>query len=130
MSSVKDVMRHDKLVTATPGERVIDAVRKMYENNVGSVLVVSREGRLVGIFTERDLVKVVAEGVPLDTRLDKVMSRDLIVARGDEPIALAGSKMIERWIRHMPVVDSEGRPVGIISIRDVLRSLLSSSTFP
>ncbi len=129
MTAAKDIMRHDNLITASPNEKVIDVVKKMHENKVGSVLVVDN-GKLVGIFTERDLVRIVAEGGALDQPVGNVMSRNLIVVNPEDSIALVASKMIENWIRHIPVVDKEGKPVGIISIRDVLRHIVASSTFP
>ena len=130
MSSVKDIGRKEKLVVANPHETVLDVVKKMYRHNVGSVLILDSSGKLAGIFTERDLVKLVAEGKPLTLPVESVMSRNPIVAREDDPIPLVGSKMIEHWVRHIPIVDSEGRPIGIVSIRDVLRRLLSTSSFP
>ena len=125
----KDVMV-TRLVTAKPSESILDAVKKMHEHGVGSVLVVDEEGRLVGIFTERDLVHVLAEGVPLETPLSKVMRKNPVTASPEEPLSKIASKMIEHWLRHIPVVDEEGRPLGMISIRDVLRAISSFETFP
>ncbi len=129
MTAAKDIMRHDNLITASPNEKVIDVVKKMHENKVGSVLVVD-DGKLVGIFTERDLVRIIAEEGALDQPVGNVMSRNLVVVNPEDSIALVASKMIEHWIRHIPVVDKDGKPVGIISIRDVLRHIVASSTFP
>ncbi len=125
----RDLMK-THLVTAKPSDTILDAVRRMHEGRVGSVLVVDEEGRLVGIFTERDLVRVIAEGVPLDTPLEKVMSRHPVTASPDEPASKIASKMIEHWLRHIPVVDEQGRPLGVISIRDILRAISSFETFP
>ena len=58
MSSVKDFMKRDELLTVGPNEPTINAIKKMKERNVGSVLVVSEEGKLVGIFTERDVLRL------------------------------------------------------------------------
>jgi len=127
----RDVMRSTGLVTASPSETVLDAVRKMFENNVGSVLVVDGEGRLVGIFTERDLVKLVAKGVDVSSvKLEEVMTRKLVTARPGDPLPMVASKMVEHGIRHIPVVDEEGRLVGIISIKPVLRHVLASCSWP
>ncbi len=129
MTAAKDIMRHDNLVTASPQEKIIDVVKKMHENKVGSVLIVD-DHKLVGIFTERDLVRIIAEGGKLDQPVGNAMSRNLIVVSPQDSIAIVASKMIEHWIRHIPVVDEEGKPIGIISIRDVLRHIVASSTFP
>ncbi len=130
MSSVKDFMKKDKLLTVKPSELTINAVKMMRERNVGSVLVIDDEGKLVGIFTERDLLRLVADGKPLDRPIDEYMSRKLIVAKPEDSLTKIAAIMIEKWIRHMPVVDDKGRPIGIVSIRDVLRYMASSSEFP
>ncbi|MET1101378.1 MAG: CBS domain-containing protein [Pyrodictiaceae archaeon] len=130
MASIRDVMRTEPLVKAKPDDSVFKAVTLMHENNVGSVLVVDNEGRLVGIFTERDLVHIVAERRSLDTRLEEVMTRKLVTASPDESLAIVASRMIEHGIRHIPVVDSEGRPIGVVSIRDLLRHVIASGSWP
>ena len=129
LEHVKNIMVRD-LVVAAPFTPVREVVKLMKERNVGSVLVVDDKGRLMGIFTERDLVKLVAEGRSLDTPVSEVMSKDLIVAHETDAIASLASKMLEKWIRHIPVVDGEGKPIGIVSIRDVLRHVLAACLFP
>ena len=128
--SAKDIMTSTNLVTVSPEEKIVDAVKKMYENNVGSVLVVDEEGKLVGIFTERDLVKVVATGTSLETPIKEVMTKRLITVKPEDPLPLVASKMIENNIRHIPVVDKDGKLKGIISIRRVLRHVLASCSWP
>lgn len=129
MSAAKDVMKHTHLVTASPKDKIADVVKTMHNHKVGSVLIVENN-KLVGIFTERDLVRVIAEGKDLDTPVEEVMSRNLIVAKPEDSITIIASKMIEHWIRHIPVIDDKGKPIGIISIRDILRHIVASSTFP
>jgi len=129
LESVKEIMVRS-LVTATPSTPVRDVAKIMRGRNVGSVLIVDDSGKLVGIFTERDLVKVVAEGGSLDDPVEKYMTRNLVVAHEGEPLAKIASKMLEHWVRHIPVVDDSGKPIGIVSIRDVLRHLLASCLFP
>ncbi len=113
-----------------PGTTIREAVERMYRAQVGSVLVVDDEMRLLGIFTERDLVRVVATGVPLDTPIEREMTTKLITASPDESVAIVASRMIEHGIRHIPVVDESGRLVGIVSIRDVLRHVVASGSWP
>ncbi len=129
LGTVKEVMTRN-LVTVSPSTSIRDAVKAMYSRKVGSVLVVDEEGKLVGIFTERDLVKVVAEGKPLDAPISEAMSRDLVVAKEGDSITAIAHKMLEKWIRHIPVVNEEGKPIGILSIRDVLRHVVASGSFP
>ena len=126
MALAKDVMKSTDIVKVDLKTSVLDAVKEMYRNRVGSVLVVDGEV-LKGVFTERDLIRVVSEEIPLDTEVGKVMSSRLITAYPEETIFRVASKMIEHHIRHIPVVDNEGRLLGIISIRDVLRYMASTS---
>ena len=123
-----DILRRGRLVSASPGEPIKSAAVKMHRENVGSVLVME-DGKLVGIFTERDLVRAVAENASLEAPIERYMSRDLVTARPDEPLPLIASKMIERGIRHIPVVE-EGRVLGVLSIRDVLRAMAASESWP
>ncbi len=122
MALARHIMRTD-LVTLSPGETVEKAVKVMHENNIGSVLIVDA-GRLVGIFTERDLLAMVSRGAPLDKPLSDVMTRNVVTVKPDDPIVKVVCKMLEHNIRHVPVVDDKGAPLGMISARDVLRNLV------
>jgi len=118
---VRDVMR--KPVTARPEETIEAAVKRMYENDSSSIVIVDDEGKPVGIFTERDLVRVVAKGVPLTTRIEEVMTPRPVTVREDDYIAVALQRMLEYRIRNLPVVDREGNLVGLITARDVAKVL-------
>jgi len=119
-----------ELITAKPGDQLINVVALMYKAGVGSVVVVDDEQKPIGIFTERDLVRVVAEGVPMNMPVSHVMTRNVIVAKIDESLNTAAHKMLDHGIRHLPVVDDAGRLIGIISIRDVVKALITDSQFP
>jgi CBS domain-containing protein len=118
---VRSILRRlgPDLVAARADETVCDAARRMAENKCGSILIMDRE-RLLGIFTERDLlVRVVATGRnPAETRLDEVMTTDIETIDGDESIEEAIRRMDEGAFRHLPVVDSE-RVLGVLSVRDI-----------
>lgn len=120
---IKELIR-DGVISCRTTDPITCAVAKMYMNNVGSVLMIDENGKPAGIFTERDLVRVVAEGISLDTPLARVMSRKLITANTSESIVSAAMKMIENNIRHLPVVE-ENRAMGMISIRDLVRALMT-----
>jgi len=124
-----DLIRDTKPVYTSPDKTILDAARTMAEHNIGSVPIVQGE-KLVGIFTERDLVRHVAKGTPLDTRLEEVMTRKLIVAHPSDPLPLLAQKMLQHNIRHIPVVDQQGRLIGVISIRRVLQHLLAETEHP
>ncbi len=127
-----DLVRGVEIISAQPGERVVDAIEKMSRHNIGSIPVVDRESRLLGIFTERDLVHLLATrgSRALDIELSEAMTRDLVVASREDPVPLIAQKMIKHGVRHIPVVDSDNKLIGIISIRDVLRIILSGSEWP
>ena len=106
-------------VSVSPDTSVREAARIMYDNGVGSVIVVV-EGKPVGVFTERDLLKLVATGVSLDARIEGVMSKNVITVKTGDSIIKAATLMSENRIRHLPVVDEKGELVGVISIRDIV----------
>ncbi|MEM0213591.1 MAG: CBS domain-containing protein [Ignisphaera sp.] len=127
--SVKDIMRTE-VVTASAEASIKDVAKIMSEKNIGSVLIVDESNRVIGIFTERDLVKVVALGIDINTPIKNVMTTNVISAYPTDNIAAIAIKMLEKGIRHMPVVDEYNRLLGIISIRDVLRAYTAGCEFP
>ncbi|MFB6470271.1 MAG: CBS domain-containing protein [Vulcanisaeta sp. AZ3] len=120
---VKELIK-DGIISCRSTDPIKCAVTKMYINNVGSVLIIDENDKPIGIFTERDLVRVIAENISLDAPLLKVMSRRLITATAMESLVSAAMKMVENNIRHLPVVE-EGKAIGMVSIRDLLRTLMS-----
>lgn len=106
-----------------PGQTVADAVQLMRDKRVGCVLVC--EGRrIVGIFTERDLLRrVLAAGKPLSTRVVDCMTPDPVTVQPRDPIHVAIRWMQKGGYRHLPVV-VDGRPVGILSIKRVVHFLV------
>jgi CBS domain-containing protein len=98
-----------------------EAVRRMHERGSDCVLVADG-GHLVGIFTDRDAVLKVA-GLPLRSRpIAELMTRDPVVLRHDDTVAVAIHKMAVGGFRHIPIVE-DGRPIGIVSARDVFGHL-------
>ena len=103
---------------------VNDAIRRMHDKGIDCVLVTDG-GRLVGIFTDRDAVVKVA-GLDREPRpIATLMTRDPVVLRHDETIAVAINKMAVGGFRHIPIVD-DGRPTGVVTARDVFRHLVES----
>ncbi|MEN2999348.1 MAG: CBS domain-containing protein [Acidilobaceae archaeon] len=113
---VSELVRREPL-KVSPSQTLLQAAKIMAENNVGSVLVAEGE-RLVGIFTERDLLRAVARGAPLDSPVEAFMSRNLITISPRDTVFKAIELMTKHNIRHLPVVEGE-RLIGVISIRDV-----------
>jgi CBS domain-containing protein len=114
------IIEQQHLITAPGSTTVIEAARLMRENHVGAVMVVE-DGRLAGVFTERDaLFRVIAEGRDVQTaQLTDVMTRNPQTIHPDKPFPDALHVMYEGGFRHVPVVE-DGRPVGMISARDAL----------
>lgn len=140
--TVSDVMTR-QLITATPATTFQEAVRLLEDNRISGLPVVDRDGRLVGIVSEADLLNKAEKREPdayvLESRrhrLDRsrasaldvasAMSRDIVSVHPDSPIALAAREMHARGFKRLPVVDSQGRLVGIVSRGDVLKVFLRS----
>ncbi len=121
MKQVSEIIEGRPLIHAEASEKVRDVARKMSERNVGAVAVLD-SGKLVGLFSERDLMtRVVAQGLnPEKTPVSAVMTRDIIVAEPLDNIDSALEKMYSLGCRHLPVVD-RGNLVGMISLRDLLQ---------
>jgi CBS domain-containing protein len=101
-----------------------DAVDAMNEHHIGCVLV-GREGRVVGIFTERDvLTKVVFHHDGPLTPLDAVMTPSPETLEADATIAYALNMMSVGGYRHIPIVDKDQGPVGVLSVRDIIDFLV------
>ena len=109
-----------KAVTIPETTPVRDAMRLMLEREIGAVLV-EREGRAVGIFTERDVLRrVVFAGLDHARPVGEVMTKDPETLGLDDGIAFALNKMIVKGYRHVPIVDPEGRPLAVLSLREVV----------
>ena len=124
---ISDVMTPAAL-TDRPDDSLVSAARKMREQQTGSLLVTDGD-QLLGIITERDVLRAVAEDVPLDTPISEVMSKDLVTAEPATSLREAARIMTEKWIRHLPVLE-EGRLVGIVSQRDLAGVLAGALNEP
>jgi len=113
------------LLTVEPGTPLGEAARRMADRGVGAVLILDGD-TLAGILTERDLLKAVAKGFSDDARVSEWMTRHPETVEPDDATDHAAALMIHGGFRHLPVVD-EGRVVGILSIRDLMRVALQDS---
>ena len=118
---ISNVIAGQSLVTATREMSVRAACRLMAEKRIGAMLVVE-SNKIVGIFTERDaLNKVLATGVDPDaTTLAQVMVSNPMTIGSDKPLGFALAMMADGGFRHVPVVDGNGAPLGMVSARDAL----------
>jgi CBS domain-containing protein len=118
---IREVTQLLQTVCVAPGASVREAIERMKEHSVGYVLVQSG-GRLAGIFTERDvLTKIVLQGYDIDEmQVKEVMTPDPEALSPDDKISYALNKMSVGGFRHIPLVDDDGRPVGAVSMRNVV----------
>jgi CBS domain-containing protein len=116
---VRSVMERKKLLVASPDTTVLAAAKLMAKRKVGAVMVVENH-KLVGIFTERDLVRVIAKGRDVQaTELAEVMTTLPQSVGPDMSFGYALLLMHENGFRHVPVVE-HGKVIGIVSARDAL----------
>jgi CBS domain-containing protein len=115
------VMR-TKLVTARPDESAADAIRRMLQAGIGSVIVIE-DNAPIGMFTERDVLKLAGEGTDFEAiPVRRAMTGRPLTISADDDILAASQMMAERKLRHLPVTE-DGNLVGIVSMRDVLAYL-------
>ena len=121
MKKLKEIMREGFIFAVQQNATVAEAAQIMGAQNVGIVCVLDGE-RLVGVFSERDVVRrVVNRGLdPLRTPVEDVMTRDLVVASADEDYQTAMRKMDQANIRHLPIIEGD-RLFSMLSIRDLMR---------
>lgn len=122
MTTVKDLLLHkgNHVLSVGPKATALDAAVLMNDHKIGS-LIVLEQSRVVGIFTERDVLRrIVAEQRdPAATRVDEVMTNELICCRPETTVDEARGAMMTRRIRHLPVIDENGELQGMISIGDL-----------
>ena len=119
--TLRQVVEGQTLISAPADTTVRAAAITMAGHKIGAIVVVDDQGRLAGLFTERDVLnRVVAQGLdPDSTRLSAVMTADLQTASPDKPLAHALHMMFEGGFRHVPVVE-DGRPIGMVLARNAL----------
>ena len=125
---VSEIMTNAAVID-TADDTLAEAARKMWKQQTGSLLVTEGDD-LVGIITERDILKAVATGAPLqEARISEVMTKDVVTVGPGTSLREAAKIMADRWIRHLPVLDG-GKLVGIISQRDLTGVLAGALNEP
>jgi CBS domain-containing protein len=120
MATVADLMVRDVL-TVAPSDTIGEAAEKMHAANVGAVVVVEDFVRIVGIVTERDLMRAVAARArAAEARVRQWMTSEPLTVEPDTTVEEAAKIMFDNNFRHLPVV-KEGRPLGIVSLRLLAR---------
>ena len=124
MMTVRQIMTTE-LVTVDPSINLIEAARAMSAGHAGSVLVV-QDGSLVGIYTERDMLRAMAQSSKADaarvSSVSKWMTRDPLTVAPDTPVGKALDQMLSGGYRHLPVMEADA-VVGVVSMRDLAKSI-------
>lgn len=127
MISVRHILegKGNNVWSVTPETTVFDALKLMSEKNLGAVLV-QHEGHLDGIFSERDYArKIILKGKSSkETTVDEIMTAEVVTVEPKHSIEDCMALMTSQRVRHLPVLDG-GKVVGVISIGDVVKSIIS-----
>ena len=110
-----------QVVTIGPNETVVVAVQKLIEHDRGSIPVCSEKGELVGIITERDIVRkcFVRSQALASIKIEDVMTKEVAIGAPEDDLDYAISVMKQKRIRHLPILDNQ-KVVGMVSMRDLL----------
>jgi len=111
----------DEDVITTLGDISIkEAIKTLYNRHVGSIIVVDKDKKCMGIFTDRDAIRVIANDIPLSKPLSEVMTTNLKTIDEHATYAMVKEIMRTHRIRHLPVVDEQGKLVGLLSLRRIM----------
>ena len=129
MPTLADVMRTE-VIEVAPEDTLGEVAERMSEVNVGAV-VVKDYGRLIGILTERDMLKAMAARVHTsEARVRQWMTEDPLTASADMDVDEAARIMLEHNFRHLPIVDDAGAVVGLVSLRRVVAATSATTHNP
>lgn len=112
-----------KPLCVAPEDSIRHVMRTLKQAATGAAMV-CRDGKLVGIFTERDALRLLADGADLDEPVASVMVRDPVTLRTDDTVGKAIGLMAAGGFRRMPVVDGQGRVTGVLKVSGILRYLV------
>ena len=111
----------DEDVITTLGDiSVKEAIKILYQRHVGSIIIVDKDNKCRGIFTDRDAIRVIADDISLSKPLSEVMTTNLKTVDEHATFAMAKDIMRTHRIRHLPVVDEQGKLIGLLSLRRIL----------
>ena len=118
----RDLMLKD-VVTIKGNVPAKEAIELLFKRHIGCIVVINDEEQCIGIFTERDVIRVVAQNMPLDAPIEKIMTKNPCTINEDSIFQEAKSVIISAKIRHLPVIDANGKLIGLISVRHILDEL-------
>jgi len=111
-----------QVITIHPDQTIADAVRLLDENNIGALPVISEEGQVVGILSERDIVRnLLSQEKMLNVLVKSLMTTAVITGVPQDDLPSVAHTMTERRIRHLPILEKD-KLVGIVSIGDIIKA--------
>lgn len=116
MLMVRHVMIRN-VVTTNPKTSIKAAIETLHDKHIGSLIITDSDQKCIGIFTERDVIRVVAQGVNLNTPIEKVMTSNVTTIGEEASLEEAKRLIATHAIRHLPVVNSQEKLVGLLSVR-------------
>ena len=120
MVKVKRVMKKF-VVTADPSINMADAAKIMTSNRVGSIVLINKESKPIGMITNEDIVAIVSEGKnPKNVKAGGIKMREFVSVSPDDTIVNVTKKMIKTGVKRVPVVDGGGKLVGIVSEKEIV----------
>jgi len=129
MPALTDVMRAE-VIEVAPEDTLGEVAERMSAVNVGAV-VVKDYGRLIGILTERDMLKAMAARVHTsEARVRQWMTEDPLTATAEMDVEEAAQVMLEHNFRHLPVLDDSGQVIGLVSLRRVVAATTAAARNP
>jgi CBS domain-containing protein len=116
---VTDVMA-TTVVSVSPDTELRETARRLIDAEIGAATVVDRDGTLLGVISERDLLRCISEGVQGNTTVSGYMSRDVRTGSPATSIPEAMATMVEGRFRHLPIVNDDRKVIGMVSMRDLM----------
>ncbi len=110
------------LLTIPPGATLIDAAKVMVENNLGLLVICDAEDKtkVAGVISERDIIKSIVSGKLLNAPVAEVSTKHVVAVKANSEVAEAAKAMNRHRIRHVVVVDEHNKPIGVVSMRDLV----------
>lgn len=116
MLMVRHVMLRN-VVTTNPETSIKAAIETLHDKHIGSLIITDSDQKCIGIFTERDVIRVVSQGVNLNTPIEKVMTSNVTTIGEEASLEEAKRLIAIHAIRHLPVVNSQEKLIGLLSVR-------------
>lgn len=112
----------DKVITIRPEQSIREALVVLAQHNIGCLVVIDESRRPIGMLSERDIVRTAVKNEAVfGQTVTQLMTRNLILGTPSDDVGASGSTMVEKRIRHLPVMDG-GKLVGIVTIGDIMKA--------